>query len=152
MQNNFSLPRLQAKFRYGRSSLKVTNHHDNFFTESFSDLENAADFIQSTFPKEILSHLDLASLKLDNNSYTDEKLKEFFADMVYDCVYDNSLPIKISILMEHKSFVPDTPHIQLLKYMLGIWESEEKTEAAFTTRYPGYRFSWKRSMENKNIF
>jgi len=65
-------------------------------------------------------------LELDKTSYVDEELKESFSDLVYNCKYNQKTKIKISILIEHKSYAPDYPHIQLLKYLLKIWESNIK--------------------------
>ena len=44
--------------------------------------------------------------------------------MVYDVLFDKKQPIKIVFLFEHKSFVPVFPHLQLLKYMVRIWEHQ----------------------------
>ena len=101
--------------------MEVINPHDKFFKENFSDKEIATDFIKWTFPKELLENLDLSKLKLDNNSYIDEKLKEYYSDLVYDCEYKTT-KVKISILFEHKSYVPDYPFLQLLKYLIKIWD------------------------------
>ena len=72
--------------------------------------------------------LDLDTLKLDKNSYLTEELKESFADVVYNCIYlgDSDVELKIALLFEHKSRVESFPHIQLLKYILGIWSHNIK--------------------------
>jgi len=101
--------------------LEVTNPHDKFFKENFSDKDIATDFINGTFPQKLVENLDLSTLELDNASYIDEKLKEYYSDLVYDCYY-KATKVKISILFEHKSYVPDYPFLQLLKYIINIWE------------------------------
>jgi len=101
--------------------LEVTNPHDKFFKENFSDKEIATDFIREMFPPKLVENLDLSTLELDNNSYIDEELKEYYSDLVYDCEYKTT-KVKISILFEHKSYVPDYPFLQLLKYIIKIWD------------------------------
>ena len=48
--------------------------------------------------------------------------------MVYSASYQAKQAVKLSFLLEHKSaYSPQTPiHIQLLRYMLGIWDQQEK--------------------------
>ena len=103
--------------------MNVTSSHDKFFKEIFSNKEEAVELLKGSLPKELVKNIDFSTLKADNTSYINEELKENFSDLVYDCMYRGKNEIKISILIEHKSFVPKYPHIQLLKYMLNIWET-----------------------------
>jgi predicted transposase/invertase (TIGR01784 family) len=116
--------------------VSVPNPHDVFFKEVFSDKDNAVDFIKGVFPEELKEKLDLSTLALDNNSYVDEELKETFSDIVYNCLYQGQKYIKITLLFEHKSYVPDYPHLQLLKYMLNIWMTQEKQKEELTHIVP----------------
>ena len=105
--------------------MAVSNPHDKFFKETFSRQENVRDFLQWTFPAEILKGLDLSSLAIDNTSYIDEELKEYFSDIVYNCNCRGNRS-KIAILFEHKSYAVEYPHLQLLRYLLKIWEGNIK--------------------------
>jgi predicted transposase YdaD len=100
----------------------IKNSHDKFFKETFSNKEEAIDLLRNALPKQLLDKVNLTSLQLDNSSYIDEELKESFSDLVFDCKYKGETNIKIAILIEHKSYVPAYPHIQLLKYMIKIWD------------------------------
>ena len=60
--------------------MEIFNPHDKFFKETFSIRENVIDFLQGTFPEEILNKLDLSTLTLSNNSYIDKELKEHFEE------------------------------------------------------------------------
>jgi len=91
------------------------------------------DFLQGVLPNDILRRLDLQSLTQDKTTYTDEHLDEYFSDIVYTSTYQDTRKhtkgqhekpageIKLSLLFEHKSFVPAFPHTQLLRYILNIW-------------------------------
>ncbi|MCP4132293.1 MAG: Rpn family recombination-promoting nuclease/putative transposase [bacterium] len=106
----------------------ITNPHDKFFKEIFGNKENVIDFINGIFPKEITKNLDMETLALDKNSYIDEHLQEYFSDVVYNCIYKGKIPIKITILFEHKSYYVQYPGIQLLKYMVQTWDHQMDQE------------------------
>ncbi len=72
-----------------------------------------------------MKRLDLSTLALDNNTYIDEGLKEYFSDIVYNCLCKDK-ELKIALLFEHKSSLVNFPHLQLLKYLLKIWETNIK--------------------------
>jgi len=105
--------------------MEINNPHDRFFKETFSLRENVIDFLQGTIPGDILKKLDLSTLTLDNNSYIDKELKEHFSDIVYTCLCKDK-EVKITLLFEHKSSTVKYPHLQLLKYLLKIWETNIK--------------------------
>ena len=105
----------------------MKSYHDEMFKSNFTKKENAIDLINNTFPEEIKNNLLFETLTLGNNSYTDSKLKKYFSDLVYTCNYKN-VEIKIALLFEHKSYFTDRPHLQLLKYILRIWEQQIKSK------------------------
>ena len=106
--------------------MKVQNPHDKFFKELFSIKANALDFINGAFPVEIRDRIIPKSLQLDTSTYIDEKLDEYFSDIVYSCSIQGEEKIKISLLFEHKSYPVKYIHFQLLRYILNIWESNIK--------------------------
>jgi len=106
--------------------MKIVKTHDVFFKEIFSKKEEVQDFIINTFPEKIVTNLDLKSLQFDNTSYVDEQLKTNYSDIVYNCLYKGTTEIKIALLFEHKSKKEKYPHLQLLKYLLKIWETNIK--------------------------
>ena len=105
--------------------MEIINPHDKFFKETFSIRENVIDFLSGTFPPEILKKLDLATLTQDNNSYIDEELREHFSDIVYTC-FCKDKELRITLLFEHKSYAVACPYLQLMKYLLKIWEANNK--------------------------
>lgn len=101
----------------------TTNSHDNFFKIAFSTREVVEDYITQFLPQKLVNNLDIKQLTLDNTTYATAELSEYFADVVWHCSYGvHKKPIKTVFLFEHKSFVPKYPHIQILRYMLEIWE------------------------------
>jgi len=113
----------------------MPGYHDYFFKQVFSTKEHAIDFLKHSLPSEIVKNLDFKTFCLENVSYVDEKLAEHFADMVYSCHY-KSLPVKIAILFEHKSFPDNYMPFQLLKYMVRIWDLNIKQNQSFMPVVP----------------
>ena len=105
---------------------EINNIHDKTFKEFFSHPEEAKDFVHSTFPKELLEKLDLSTFEPEPSFYIDESLSEYFSDIVYNCLYFGKIKIKICLLFEHKSRPEEYPHLQLLQYLLGIWNRNLK--------------------------
>ena len=105
---------------------KIPKIHDKFFKQVFSHKAEMQDFIQNSFPKEIIGKLDFGTLELDSGTYIDNELKENFSDLVYHCEYNRKLKIKIALLFEHKSQKPDNPHFQILTYILRVWKESIK--------------------------
>ena len=131
---------------------KVRNPHDRFFKELFSDKEVMNDFIEKTFPEEIVNNLNLESLSYENTSYLDENLQTTYSDTVYNCVYNNEAEIKVTLLFEHKSYQVNYPHFQLLSYMLSIWEKQLRDKKKLTPVIPIIFYHGKGTFNQKNFF
>ena len=93
--------------------------HDAFAREVLASKENATFFFRNILPDKISKNLDFGSIEQENTSYIDENLHTYFSDVVYSCRYSGSV-LKIALLFEHKSYVPQFPHFQLLRYILNI--------------------------------
>ena len=105
----------------------IPNPHDIFAKEMLSDKKNAVTFFGGILPERLQATLDLRSIEADKTSYSDEKLKEYFSDIVYNCSYRSGRSgVKLALLFEHKSFIPKFPYAQLLRYILNIWEHHTK--------------------------
>jgi hypothetical protein len=109
-------------------SKEIVNSHDRFFKKLFSKKEEVTEFVQKTFPIEIVKKLHLETLQLDTTNYVDDKLKEYFADIVYNCDYTFNgkeiKQVKITFLFEHKSSKPYFPHVQIGKYIFNILDTQ----------------------------
>jgi predicted transposase/invertase (TIGR01784 family) len=93
--------------------MKVAYPHDKFFKFVFSQLDEARDLIFNRLPTTIRKSIDFSNLKIETSSYITKELKEYFSDLVFSCKHKNS-NLKISLLVEHKSFVSKFPYLQLL--------------------------------------
>ncbi|MFN4257235.1 MAG: Rpn family recombination-promoting nuclease/putative transposase [Saprospiraceae bacterium] len=81
--------------------------------------------LRDALDAELLASLDLATLRLADDSYLASGLEEFFSDVVWRCNLLAGPEVAVCFLFEHKSHPPDWPiHVQLLQYKLGIWRDD----------------------------
>ncbi|WP_374755983.1 Rpn family recombination-promoting nuclease/putative transposase [Fibrisoma montanum] len=99
----------------------MDNPHDKFFKETFSRPTILTDFLQAYLPIEISEAINTSSLRREADSHTDEALSEHFANLVFSATYC-TVPIKTTLLFEHKSYPESYVHFQLNQYLLNIWQ------------------------------
>ena len=109
----------------------LNNIHDSFFKNMFSVKENLQDLLQGTLPREVLSKIHLNTLEYDPTEYVDRELDPYFRDITCNMLYGDK-QIKISLLYEHKSYPSKTIHLQLLRYILNVWESQGSSKQELT--------------------
>jgi predicted transposase/invertase (TIGR01784 family) len=119
------------------TSYQNINPHDDFFKVAFSRQDVVEDYITHFLKKELVENIDTKTLEISTTSYVTQQLEEYFSDIVWECSYGtNKKTIKISFLFEHKSYIPKFPHLQLLRYLLEIWEDCEKNKKPLTPIIP----------------
>lgn len=99
------------------------------------DQKNVRDFLTAALPTEIHQRLDFNDLKMDSTSYVEKTYQEHFTDLVIQTNFSSNnsqhpgkKPVDIYLLVEHKSSLPTAPHLQLLRYMIQIWERDQKNK------------------------
>ncbi len=126
----------------------ISSPHDKYFRQVFSGKAEMTDLIQNGLSN-VAKHLDLDTLELDSTTYIDKKLGANYSDLVYNCVYKNQITIKIALLFEHKSSVVSIPQLQLLGYMLKIWETNIKQDRKLMPVIPILFYHGKEEFEKK---
>ncbi|AFA49430.1 Rpn family recombination-promoting nuclease/putative transposase [Acetobacterium woodii] len=109
------------------SEMKIQNPHDKFFKEIFSNPLVARDFIENYLPEPILKIVDLNELEIQNGSHVDEELSELFSDMLFRTKI-NQRDGYLYFLFEHKSYLDRMVALQLLTYMVRIWNQKVNRE------------------------
>jgi len=102
------------------------NIHDALFRETMSRKDMAADFLRSYLPESVLAHIDLDSLAIAKDSFVDPEMKDSYSDLLYRVSFSCGTPGYIHFLFEHKSTPDRFLPLQLLRYMLGIWDLHRK--------------------------
>jgi predicted transposase/invertase (TIGR01784 family) len=108
----------------------ISNPHDRFFKETFSQPEIAADFLANHLPAPVAAVLDLdpAALELVRGSFVDRALRPHFSDLLYRVRLQDGQPVFVYLLFEHKSFADPWVAFQLLRYMVRIWEQSRRRD------------------------
>ena len=78
------------------------------------------DFIENYLPESILKMVDLSELEIQSGSHVDEELSELFSDILFRTKI-NQREGYLYFLFEHKSYPDRMVALQLLTYMVRIW-------------------------------
>lgn len=97
--------------------MKKENIHDRLFKHTLSIPSEAKALVRLFLPDWIHKNLDYRTFKLNDQSFVNETLDEYLTDIVYDCNWKGSVPIKLSFLLEHKSYPDKLTPLQLLRYL-----------------------------------
>lgn len=101
----------------------INQPHDKFFKEMFGNVDLAKDFMTNYLPKEVLNVVDVETISPQNVSYIEGNLKESFSDLLFKANINKSEGY-IYFLFEHKSYPSKKVALQLLSYMVRIWEDK----------------------------
>jgi len=101
----------------------VHNPHDKIFKKVATDRENAVSLLQNILPESIQKHLSLREIGYEKDTFIPNHLQEYFSELLLSVpVIEREQEAKVYFLFEHKSTRdPKTP-IQLLRYILEIWD------------------------------
>jgi len=102
--------------------MAMSNPHDRYFREVFSDPVVVQDLLRNYLPAPVLAALALTTLDLQQESFIDEELRQHFTDMLYTVTQREGKPAQVYILFEHKSYPDRLTSFQLLRYLVRIWE------------------------------
>ena len=99
--------------------------HDRYFEQVFKNLHLVKQLLSNFLPFPQQTALDLETLELTAESFLSEELREAFADLVYSCQTSSDSPVRVCLLLEHKSR-PAGRRIypQLAQYLRGIQEED----------------------------
>jgi hypothetical protein len=109
------------------------NPDDKLFRVIASRPELVKEMLEKWAPPLVLARLDLRALQLSDSSFVDEALAEHFADIVYTCQTLSGGMVPIPLILEHKSYVPANPPLQVMRYQMLAWAKQETTKGAMLT-------------------
>ena len=105
----------------------VNKPHNNLFQKTWSNIQQAKNLFKNLLPQEIVKIIDLDTLTLSDDSFIDENLKAFHSDMLYHVRLKTGKKLYLYLLMEHKSSFDRFAPLQLLRYMINIWDKHKKS-------------------------
>jgi predicted transposase/invertase (TIGR01784 family) len=104
--------------------------HNNLFTFTLSHIPAARSLIEMRFPPAVVRELDLDSIAIESGSFVDPSLAEKFSDVLLSMKIRSTESVESSkrvlayILFEHKSEPDPLTILQLLSYVIRVWERE----------------------------
>jgi hypothetical protein len=102
--------------------------HDVFVRAVFSYTSVCRDFFEQLMPKWFSEQLAIDSITLIEGSFLTPELSEYYSDKCFRCLLKDGKTLQISLLLEHKSYVPPFIYDQLQRYVLERLESDRKEE------------------------
>ncbi|MEY4566718.1 MAG: hypothetical protein RLY14_1688 [Planctomycetota bacterium] len=120
--------------------LQIESPHDKFFRFAFKHVDLVRDLIQWTFPASLVNQLDLSQIRWEAGSWTDSKLQDKRADLLFSCPTQKQSDSRKSqsqkaflyVLLEHKSVPDHYTVLQVLSYLLRIWEEQQREKTLLT--------------------
>ena len=106
------------------------NLHDSFFRESFAKPELVAELLANYLPPELVAEIDLSRLEVLKETFVDEEFRRHLSDLLCRAPLLVGGHIFIYFLIEHKSWPARFVALQLLRYMVRIWEQTPETAGA----------------------
>jgi predicted transposase YdaD len=95
--------------------------HDKLFKQTLGNPRDAALELRAILPPALAANIDFGSLAPEPDTFLDASIKGSYADLLYTVRYRGRKAL-LYVLLEHKS----SPHrftlLQLLRYMIRIWE------------------------------
>lgn len=112
--------------------------HDTYFEQVFKVLPVALELVRKFLPPEQVAALNLDTLQLSSESFLSEELREFFSDLVYTCETTEADPVRICLLLEHKSGSTGRRiYVQLGNYLRGVQDEDiVQQRSLFTLTIP----------------
>ncbi len=104
---------------------KIPNVHDKFLKELLADREVAIDFLKELLPDDLLAQIKPETLQAEQTSYLSEELEESFADIVWR-IETHTRPLKVCLLLEHKSYKDPKVVFQILEYLALGYRKQSK--------------------------
>ncbi|MCS6928569.1 MAG: Rpn family recombination-promoting nuclease/putative transposase [Saprospiraceae bacterium] len=110
------------------------NPSDHYIKEVLKVEAIARSFVETFLPSKQLACLKISTLQLASDSFIGEDLRQYFSDIVYTCQTDQDEPMRICILIEHKSTpVGRRIYVQLGNYLRNIQEEDIRQRRKYFT-------------------
>ena len=97
---------------------RIPSVHDTFLRAILADKQIAVDYFKASLPDFVKEKLNFSTLTQQTDSYVSHELKKTLSDIVYSCQRnDGKRPVKVSLLIEHKSYIDKRAPIQIGSYI-----------------------------------
>lgn len=98
------------------------NPHDQFFKEILAQPGAIKDFLRYYLPEKFVRLIKPETAERLEDSFVDEDLKEHLSDLLFRVELKTDGEAFVYVLLEHKSSPDKWVALQLLRYLVRIWE------------------------------
>lgn len=95
--------------------------HDNLVKHAFTDVEHARGVLATALPPAVAARIDWSTLSLQPGTFVDENLQDRYSDILYGARIAGRDAL-LYLLWEHKSGPAPLTPLQVLRYMVRIWD------------------------------
>jgi predicted transposase/invertase (TIGR01784 family) len=113
-----------------------SNPHDALFRALVDDIDRAAAMIRDHLPADLTALLADTPPRLRDATFVDEELRSSQSDRLFEVSLRDGRPALLYVLLEHKSTPDPRTPLQLLGYMVRIWDRYASREAARLAALP----------------
>ena len=110
----------KATMRQGEGLGK--KHHDALLKSVFSIPVHAQSLLRDQLPEKIVKLLADKPPKIVGDSFVNENLRQSQADLLMEVEMASDEPGLVYVLVEHKSYSDGEAALQMLSYMVRIWQ------------------------------
>lgn len=97
--------------------------HDAIFRQFLKRPDIARDFMAIHLPAELRAICDLSSLKLENGSFVEENLRQYFSDILYSLQTNDGEKGYVQVLIEHQSTPDKHMAFRMHRYAVAAMQS-----------------------------
>ena len=110
----------------------AVHSHDRFFKSLLRNSEQARAFLAGVLPDAVTQHLELDRIEPVPGSFVDPQLQEHISDLLFRVPRQDARDANawVYALLEHKSQPDPILPLQLLRYMVRIWQQEAEQKRA----------------------
>ncbi|MEP7337358.1 MAG: Rpn family recombination-promoting nuclease/putative transposase, partial [Acidobacteriota bacterium] len=101
---------------------ELANPHDVFFKKLIGRRATAIQFLKLYLPAEVTAPFDWRALERVEDTFISEELREHFSDLIFRIRLKDGSPIYVYILLEHKSAPERWVALQVLGYIVALWQ------------------------------
>lgn len=96
-------------------------HHDQFFKRSLQDANMVRDFLCQYVDPQVIQHIDMRSLKIQQGSFVTKNLKYRMSDVLYAAKINNKKSY-LYFLLEHQSTPDKKMSLRMRQYVNQIMD------------------------------
>lgn len=107
----------------------ITNPHDVYFKKLIGRRSVAVQFLKQYLPATITAEFDWRTLERVEDTFVTEQLREHFSDLIFRVRLRAGDAVYVYILLEHKSAPDKWVALQLLGYIVDLWQDLKEAGA-----------------------